>query len=198
MKKVMIVLATSLVFCGMLAGCKKKSDEERVGELIEKQEKRDRKGVREIQVKLGKPFTVWKYFHNVKSTRNEKVTQFSVTFRNTSVSPIKKFGAGTAFPITIRPSSGKEFLKIAFTAKNLGPQKGFFEINLCEVKLDDGNIYEGSVIGKGVEQGKIINDYIWFEIPKGRKPQEITGAIGEVGISGYLYSTTSKFRLKLR
>lgn len=201
MKNVMIVLAVSLIFCGMLTGCKKKSEEEKMGKLIERQEKKNKKEIKEIQVKLGKPFTVWEYFHNIRNMKDEKVTKFSITFENISVSPVRRVGAGTAFSITIKPSLGKEFLEVDFAAKNLGPRKGFFKIDYPEVKIDNGNIYKASDIvyrgGSGIlenraEQGETITGSIYFEIPKNRKPYEITGTIGERS-----YNVSSRFRLKV-
>ena len=221
----MIVLGIGLILFGTLTGCEKKSDEEKIGELLEKaaeaksekeakkieekieqltqkQEEKDKKNITTMEVKLGESFTVWKYSRNFENMTDEKVTKFYVTFENVSVASVKTIGAGTAFPITIRPSEGMEFFKVIFTAKNLGPREGFFEVKSCEVKMDNGNIYKASAMASEsnsqelewnrVEQGKTIRGSIWFEVPKGSKAKEITGAICE------FTDSSPKFRLKLK
>lgn len=211
MKKVMILLGIGLVICCMLAGCKKKSEEEKVGELLgkaaeaksereakkiegkiekltQKQRREEKKSNKEITIELGQPFTFGQW-----DNWGEKVeTRFTVTFDSLE----------NNWLALMRRSMGK-ILK--FTFENLGPlgnptSPTFGEL---ELKTDKGYTYRGkqSVILSGnIPKGKVrevrvgYGELIFPEVPDGATAVEVTGIAGKSGFGG---KYDVKFHLKL-
>jgi len=138
-------------------------------------------GNKEVHLKMGKPTEIWIF----KPGTKEHSTKFIITFKNVFI---------------VKRGNSKE-VKITFTAKNLGPRPGYPHLDFCELKLDNGNIYEmrgSSVQLKMLEPGEVTDYFFLFEIPKDRTPVGLTGLI----VSGFgdlesLRSTSRRFRISL-
>lgn len=219
MRKIMIVLGMALLLLGLMASCKEKSEEREIEELVEKlgdaktekeaaeiarkieqlEEGAKKKSIKEVRVKLGRPFTFWQ-----KDVFGEQVTKFSVTFENISVHKEHPF-----VPNVVRTPKGKKHVKIIAKIKNLGPREATPESDM-ELKVDKGYIYNVGAFGElypapryePVTSGKEMyslepgqTGWILFhsEILKDTTPIEIFGTLGGSG----LLSGHTKFRLRI-
>ena len=222
MRKAMIVLGVALVFCGALAGCKKKSEEEQIGELVEKlgeakteqeateivnkiekkEQRAEKKHIKEINVKLGEPFSVWQ--HGFSPSDPQKKSEFRITFKDPVRYRVQAWGR------PVDADKGKKFFGIIAKIENLGPRESDFGRN-AELKVDKGFIYrlegngnivndpEGDYYPYGVdyrlEPGKTGWLLLGCQIPEDTYPVEVFGKLGEG--SSYYAPGYTKFRLKL-
>jgi len=222
MRKVMIVLGVALVFCGALAGCKKKSEEEQIGELVEKlgeakteqeateivnkiekkEQRAEKKHIKEINVKLGEPFSVWQ--HGFSPSDPQKKSEFRITFKDPVRYRVQAWGR------PVDADKGKKFFGIIAKIENLGPRESDFGRN-AELKVDKGFIYrlegngnivndpEGDYYPYGVdyrlEPGKTGWLLLGCQIPEDTYPVEVFGKLGEG--SSYYAPGYTKFRLML-
>jgi len=216
MKKVMkitIVLGVALVFCGALAGCKEKSEEEKVEELVEKlgeaktekevekiankiekiKQRAEKKHIEEINVKLGEPFSIWQY--GLSSSDPQKRSKFQVILKDTVVD---KF---YPYPVFARVSAdrGKKYFGIVMEIENLGPRKSILKQHI-EVKVNNGFAYRlaGTMVDNMFEtlepsQTGVLQ--LLCQIPEDTYPVEVFGKLGEG--SSYYAPGYTKFRLKL-
>lgn len=172
MKKTLIVLVGSLVFCSIIAGCKEKSEEEKIEELVEKMgeaktereaaeiadkieklEKRaEKKHIKEIIVKLGEPFSFWQ--HDQVPRDPPKKSEFRMIFKNPVVDEFfpyepefVEFIRGQRVPARRTPADqGKKYFGIVAKIENLGPRESSFERHI-ELKVDRGYIYRLGATG---------------------------------------------------
>lgn len=152
MRRAMFVFGIGLIFCGACAGCKKKNEEEQIGELverlgqaktekeaaeiankIEKLQERAKKSVEESFVKLGQPFTFWP---PIDITSGD-MTQFSMTFENVGVTDEDILG---------RREEEKKCMMILAKVVNLGPRKAWHppDARDIQVKTHRGYLYKTS------------------------------------------------------
>jgi len=152
MKTAMIILGASLLFCVMLPGCKEKSEEEEIEQLVEKMgeaktveeaatiadkleklEERAKKNAREVSVKLGQPFTFWQ----LTDSASGDMTQFSMIFENVAV---------TDEDIVGHKEEKKKCFMILARVMNQGPRKSWRSPSGedIQVKTDKGYLYRTS------------------------------------------------------
>ena len=163
MKNAMIVLGIVLISLGTISGCKKKSDEEKVGELLEKldrteragderqarkidkkieeltrkQEKREEAEIKKIKAKIGKPI-----IFSQKDFFKEQETKLSITFENISTTrnhPILSRNSYLRGSAWAQAPEGKKYVVITAKIKNLGPRKTEPTDDI-EVKTDKGTV----------------------------------------------------------
>ena len=159
MKKVMIVLGLSLIVCSIiLPGCKKKSEEEKVGDLLGKLDKAEKTGnekeaerinkeiqeltdkqtreekekIKKIRAKMGQPL-----IFGQKDPFGEQVTRFSVTFE--SVSTTRNHPILSSMQKALAPK-GEKYVVITAKLKNLGSREATPESNI-EIKTSKGYSY---------------------------------------------------------
>lgn len=215
--KVTIVFGMILFLLGATAGCKEKSEEEEIEELVEKlgdaktekeaaeiakkieklQESAKKKSIKEVRVKLGRPFTFWQ-----KDPFGERSTRFSITFEE--VSTRKKHPILSTIQRAPAPE-GKKYIVITAKLKNLGPREGTPESDM-EIKVDKGYLYKisggllmstphyhTSCVIESLEPGAEGWKLFYPEVPEDDVPVEIIGTLGGWGpITG-----DTKFRLRL-
>jgi len=222
MRKIMIILGVGLIFFGVLAGCERKNEEEQIGELvgklgeaktereateiankIEKKEQRaERKHVKEINVKLGEPFSIWQ--HGFSPSDPQKKSEFRIIFKDPVRYRVQAWGR------PVDADKGKKFFGIIAKIENLGPRESDFGRDM-EFKVDKGFIYrlesngnivndpEGNYYPYGVdyrlEPGKTGWLLLGCQVPEDTYPVEVFGKLGEG--SSYYAPGYTKFRLKL-
>jgi len=242
--KTMMFLGMILFLIAAMESCKGKTEEEEIEELVEKMgeaktgeeaakiaekieklEKRAKKSAKEVNIKLGQPFTFW----NQVETLSDDMTQFSMTFEKVEI---------TEEILFVPREAGKKYLMILAKTKNLGPRKSFRAPSGddIQVKTEKGYLYRFQsypgafpstffssqppsfpldyktldkwqfpfgVLGKSVdifkeslEPEEIGWIIYWTSIPKGNTPVEVFGQFPtEPGPHGGEKRTN--FRLKL-
>lgn len=160
----MIILGVALIFCSILAGCKGKSDEERIGELLgklekaekagsekeaqrinkeieeltETQKRREKEGIREVEAEIGKPLR-WRKDYE---TSSGEIPQFSVTFEQLFVSKRVPWAE------TLGETEDKKYLIVYARIENLGSREASppsFHGRRPEVKVANGFVYDAYV-----------------------------------------------------
>ncbi|OHB55175.1 MAG: hypothetical protein A2173_00400 [Planctomycetes bacterium RBG_13_44_8b] len=130
-------------------GCKGKTEEEEIEELVEKMgeakteeeaakiadkieklEQKAKKSDKEVNIKLGQPFTFW----NQVDTPSDDMTQFSMTFQKVAMTEENILG---------QRETGNKYVMILGQVKNLGPRKSYQPPSGddIQVKTEKGYLY---------------------------------------------------------